>query len=179
VLPRLRGWILGAPKNLLDPRIHQHLALVAFFAWGGLGIHTLLSILRLTPRHFRNFVFCSVGLVDSAQFKGADAVHALSDSVRHDLERYVAFANEMGLYAEYRLGVGTDLIEELENICLTLVREFRQPVVFAGQLVFQRENLFTRSLHLETAFAIQRRLQFDGIQVIILPIRVWEGGHAA
>jgi hypothetical protein len=35
-----------------------------------------------------------------------------------------------------------------------LVRKFRQPVVFTGQLVFQRENLFTRSLHQETAFAI-------------------------
>jgi len=40
--------------------------------------------------------------------------------------------------------------------------------------VFQRENLFTRSLHHETAFSIQRRLQFRGVQVIILPIRVWE-----
>jgi hypothetical protein len=47
-------------------------------------------------------------------------------------------------------------------------------VVFLGQLVFQRENLFTRSLHHETAFAVQRRLQFAGVQVIILPIRVWE-----
>jgi len=28
-----------------------------------------------------------------------------------------------------------------------LIKEFRRPVVFAGQLVFQRENVFTRSLH--------------------------------
>jgi hypothetical protein len=80
----------------------------------------------------------------------------------------------MGKYAEYRYTVGTDLIEELEKICVDLVKEFRRPVVFAGQLVFQRENIFTRSLHHETAFSIQRRLQFNGIQVIILPIRVWE-----
>jgi hypothetical protein len=46
--------------------------------------------------------------------------------------------------------------------------------VFAGQLVFQRVNALTRMLHQETAFAIQRRLQFAGIQVVILPIRVWE-----
>jgi hypothetical protein len=54
------------------------------------------------------------------------------------------------------------------------MKEFRRPVVFAGQLVFQRENLFTRSLHHETAFSIQRRLQFQGVQVIILPIRVYD-----
>jgi hypothetical protein len=47
-------------------------------------------------------------------------------------------------------------------------------MVFAGQLVFQRENLLTRTLHHETTFSIQRRLQFAGIQVIIMPIRVWD-----
>ena len=51
--------------------------------------------------------------------------------------------------------------------------------VFAGQLVFQRETLFTRTLHHETAFSIQRRLQFAGIQVIILPIRVWQRQRTA
>ena len=75
--------------------------------------------------------------------------------------------------------LGTDLIAELEGICLDLIKEFRRPVVFAGQLVFQRENLFTRSLHHETAFAVQRRLQFRGVQVIIMPIRVWDTRRAA
>jgi hypothetical protein len=85
----------------------------------------------------------------------------------------------MGYYAEYRYTPGTDLIGELEGMCLDLIKEFRRPVVFAGQLVFQRENLFTRSLHHETAFSIQRRLQFTGVQVIIMPIRVWEKQRAA
>ena len=80
----------------------------------------------------------------------------------------------MGYYSEYRFTLGTDLIEELEHICIDLSKEFRRSMVFAGQLVFQRETLFTRSLHHETAFSIQRRLQFAGMQVIILPIRVWE-----
>src|SRR4029453_11535973 len=40
---RLRARLVGAPKNLLDPRIHQHLALIAFFAWVGLGSDGLSS----------------------------------------------------------------------------------------------------------------------------------------
>src|SRR5262245_4303581 len=40
---RLRTWLLGRPRNLLDPRIHQHLALMAFFAWVGLGSDGLSS----------------------------------------------------------------------------------------------------------------------------------------
>ena len=43
MLDRLRGVLLGAPKNLLDPRIHHNLALIAFFAWVGLGSDGLSS----------------------------------------------------------------------------------------------------------------------------------------
>jgi amino acid transporter len=42
-ISRLRGFLIGAPKNLFDPRIHQHLALIAFFAWVGLGSDGLSS----------------------------------------------------------------------------------------------------------------------------------------
>ncbi|HTM57117.1 MAG TPA: hypothetical protein VL123_01750, partial [Candidatus Udaeobacter sp.] len=154
-------------------------AIVLVESYGGLGIHTLLSLQRLFPQRFPNCVFVSVGLVDSAQFKGVDQLHALERQVKEDLERYVLFAHRLGLYAEYRSALGTDLIDELERLCAGLVREFRRPVVFAGQLVFQRETLFTRSLHHQTAFSIQRRLQFLGIQMVVLPIRVWERARSA
>ena len=54
-------------------------AIVLVESYAGLGIHTLLSIQRLFPRHFKNFVFSSVGLVDSGQFKGVNDVEALED----------------------------------------------------------------------------------------------------
>ncbi|MEO5989460.1 MAG: APC family permease, partial [Candidatus Eisenbacteria bacterium] len=149
-------------------------AVVLVESYAGLGIHTLLSVQRMFPRHFKNLVFVSVGLVDSGQFKGTESVQALEEKVRMDLEQYVELSQRMGFYAEYRYTLGTDLIEELEQICKDLQKEFRRSMVFAGQLVFQRETLFTRTLHHETAFSIQRRLQFAGIQVVILPIRVWE-----
>ena len=149
-------------------------AIVLVESYGGLGVHTLLSVQRLFPRHFKNFVFVTTGLVDSAQFKGVDELGALEAKVRADLVQYVTLAERMGMYAEYRYAIGTDLVQELEDLCTDLVKEFRRSVVFAGQLVFQRENLLTRTLHHETAFSIQRRLQFAGIQVIVMPIRVWD-----
>jgi amino acid transporter len=167
------------PKNPPELAPDGPTAIVLVESYAGLGIHTLLSIQRLFPRHFKNFVFSSVGLVDSGQFKGVQDVQALEDKVRVDLEKYVQLATRMGYYAEYRITLGTDLIAELEGQCHDLIKEFRRPVVFAGQLVFQRENVFTRSLHHETSFSIQRRLQFTGIQVIILPIRVWERRRGA
>ena len=154
-------------------------AVVLVESYAGLGIHTLLTVQRMFPRHFKNMVFVSVGLVDSGQFKGTESVSELELKVRRDLEQYVELAQRMGYYAEYRFTIGTDLIEELEQICHDLQKEFRRSIVFAGQLVFQRETVFTRTLHHETAFSIQRRLQFAGIQVIILPIRVWQKQKSA
>ena len=170
---------LPEPKVLPELAPDGPTAIVLVESYAGLGIHTVLSIQRMLPRHFKNMVFCSVGLVDSGQFKGAADVSALEDKVRADLEKYVNLGQRMGFYSEYRYTLGTDLIAELDGMVLDLVKEFRRSVVFAGQLVFQRENLFTRTLHHETAFSIQRRLQFNGIQVIILPIRVWEKQRAA
>jgi amino acid transporter len=187
---RVRAHLASLDETLMDlpqppareaPQLAEHgpTAIVLVESYSGLGIHTLLSIERLYPQHYRNIVFVSVGLVDSARFKGPDAVKELEASVRADLERYVQLGEGLGAYCEYRLALGTDLVQELESLCVTLMREFRRPVVFAGQLVFERENLFTRALHHETAYAIQRRLQFLGLSVFVLPIRVWDQVAAA
>src|SRR5262249_37209979 len=40
-------------------------AVVLVESYAGLGIHTLLTVQRMFPRHFKNMVFVSVGLVDS------------------------------------------------------------------------------------------------------------------
>jgi amino acid transporter len=169
---------LQEPKTIPELSVDGPTAIVLVESYAGLGVHTLLSVQRLFPRHFRNLVFVTAGLVDSAQFKGVDELGALEKNVREGLEQYVDLAQRMGMYAEYRYSLGTDLVQELESVCTDLIKEFRRPIVFAGQLVFQRENLFTRTLHHETAFSIQRRLQFLGIQVIVLPIRVWDRAAA-
>jgi amino acid transporter len=167
---------LPLPEPAHEPELARDgpTAVICVSSYGGLGIHTLLSVQRLLPRHFKNMVFVSVGVVDSGQFKGADSLPDLEAKVRGDLEQYVRMARRMSCYAEYRYLLGTDVIAELETLCADLVKEFRGVTVFVGQLVFQRETVFTRTMHQETADAIQRRLQFRGIQVVILPIRVWE-----
>ena len=43
MLERLRGLLIGGRKNLFDPQIHHQLALIAFFAWVGLGSDGLSS----------------------------------------------------------------------------------------------------------------------------------------
>jgi hypothetical protein len=54
----------------------------------------------------------------------------------------------------------------------SIAKEFPRSTVFTGKLVFRHDHPFQKILHNETAFAIQRRLQWDGIATVILPIRV-------
>src|SRR5205807_3779939 len=74
--------------------------------YGGVGIHSLLTMLRTFPGRFANIIFIRVGVIDSGSFKGAREIEALKTDVRGDLGRYVGFARRLGLAAEYRLGVG-------------------------------------------------------------------------
>ena len=50
-----------------------------------------------------------------------------------------------------------------------MAQTFTRPVFFSGKLVFARENLLTRLLHNHAAQTLQRRLQFEGLQMVILP----------
>ena len=45
---------------------------------------------------------------------------------------------------------------------------------FAGKRIFQRERWYQRLLHNETAYQLQRRLQFAGLDAMVLPVRVTE-----
>ncbi len=138
----------------------------------GIGVHTLLNILQLFPNHFKNIVIVSVGVIDSSQFKGIKEIENLRRSKEEDLKSFVEYANCLGWYAEYRYSLGIDLIDELGKLCKSIAQDFSKSVFFAGKLVFEQETLFSRLLHNHTPFTLQQKLQFEGLQMIILPIRV-------
>jgi amino acid transporter len=162
----------AAPYNEqpVDPKEMTAVLLVSGF--NGFGIHTLLSIVRSFPNLYKNYMFVQVAEIDSGSFKGVQEVEALKESVRHGLEKYVKISRKHGIPADYRMEVATDVVEAATQLCESIVREFPRATVFTGKLVFRNERFFSRLLHNETAFAIQRRLQWDGITTVILPIRV-------
>jgi hypothetical protein len=141
-------------------------------SYGGVGIHTTLNVLRAFPGHFRGLVFLSVGVVDSGEFKGEGAVDDLRRRTEDMLARYAALARALGVPATYRLGIGTDVVDEAERLCLVTAREFPRVTFFAGKLIFQRERWWQRLLHNETALALQKRLQWAGRTMVTMPIRV-------
>jgi amino acid transporter len=147
-------------------------AILLVSGFNGFGLHTLLSIVRSFPNMYVNYLFLSVAEIDSGSFKGIAEIEELKASVKGDLEKYVKITRSHGFPADYRMNVGTDVVDTVTELVESVVKEFPRSTVFTGKLVFRHENPFQRILHNETAFSIQRRLQWDGVATVILPIRV-------
>jgi hypothetical protein len=115
-----------------------------------------------------------VGVVDSASFQGVEEVDRVREQTEADLSKYVELARGLGIPADYRMSMGTEAIGECEKLAKEVVRDFQRSIFFAGKLIFEREKWWDRVLHNETAYALQRRLQFSGIPMVVLPVRVLE-----
>jgi len=157
-------------RSELDRNVPTAVIMVKSFS--GFGVHEVLSIHRLFPRHFKNFIFVSAAVVDSGTFKGATEVESLEEETEANLERYAAWARSQGMNADYRMSIGTEAVENITEMCKQIAEEYPRAIFFLGKLIFKEEKWYYRILHNETPNAIQRRLQFDGLQAIVLPIRV-------
>ena len=163
--------LAGAPPTELDPA--QPTAVVLAGGFGGLGLHTVLQIPRVFPGQFSQVMFVSVGVLDAGVFKGKDELAALDDKLAGELARYVAFARDhLGWAADADHAVGTEAVTELDHLCREIALRFPRAVFFAGKLIFQRERWYHLLLHNQTAYAVQRRLQWAGLPMVILPVRV-------
>jgi amino acid transporter len=181
---RVRQQLRRLDEQLLDLPLRPHdqhlepihkdepVAVMLVNGFSGLGIHTVLSVQSLFPHQYKAYCFASVAVIDSATFKGHSEIEALTKQTVSDLEKYVDLARKLGFRADYRYRVGTEAVESVVELCEEIAKEFPRSIFYLGQLVFENDRVYYKILHNETAFAIQRRLQFAGLQAIVLPIRV-------
>src|SRR5262249_15716664 len=82
------------------PVCDPHVPTAVFFVNGynGLGIHAVLAVPRLFGTHFKNFVFVSVGVIDSNRFKGREEIDNLQRQTEESLHKYVSFVRRQGHY---------------------------------------------------------------------------------
>lgn len=153
-----------------DPSSKTAVLLVNGF--NGLGIHTLLHVMRMFPGVYRNFVFIQAGVVDAGNFKGAGEIERLRQYVANEAGQYAEHMRRRGFYAEAVTDIGTDVIESTCELAVRISERFPQAVFFGGQLVFPDESWLTRLLHNFVVFALQRQIFRQGIPFLIVPIRV-------
>ncbi len=153
-----------------DPKGKTAAVLVNGF--NGLGLHTLLSIFRLFGGTYKNYVFVQVGSIDAGNFKGADEIENLGSYINLEANRYVNYMKGHGYYAEAFTSVGTDIVDEINNLVPGIASKFSNVVFFGGQIVFPEESFMTRWLHNYIVFSVQKKFYRQGIPFVILPIRV-------
>jgi amino acid transporter len=159
-------------KTPLPCDVNARTAVLLVNGFNGLGLHTLLAVVRMFPKVYQNFVFVQIGVLDAGNFKGASEVENLREHSQHQINRYVAYMGKRGYYTEAHIALGTDIVDEAAKMCDLIAEKFPQAQFFAGQLVFQDESLVTRWLHNHTVFELQRRLYQHGRPMLILPIQV-------
>src|SRR5205085_117586 len=129
-LDEILATVPAAANGKTAPALEKNAPTAAIMvkSFSGFGIHEVLSIHRLFPRMFRNFIFVSAAVVDSGTFKGATEVESLEDETRANLERYAAWARSQGMNADYRMAVGTEAVESITDICKVLAEEYPRAI---------------------------------------------------
>ena len=138
----------------------------------GIGMHTLLCVLRMFPRHFKNFIFLSVGTVDVESFTGSAALEKMRDEVNATMQYFVDYCQQYGIAAESFVEFGTDTVEKLSELAERVSEKYPNCIFFSSKLIFEHDNAITRFLHNETPVTLQRQLHLQGKELVILPMKV-------
>ncbi len=154
------------------PFAKSRTAVILTNGFNGLGLHTLFGAMQMFGEEIKNFVFVQVGVVDAGTFKSSAEIEQLKTQVNGELEKYCHFMRSQGYYAEGVAAIGINVVDEVVDLAPEILKRFPRAHFFGGQLVFPQEPMFGRWLHNYTVFSLQRRFYYQGIPLILLPIRV-------
>jgi amino acid transporter len=157
-------------KSKLKIDMDKPTAAILVGGYSKLGRRSFAAILNTFPNTFHNFIFISVGVINSEFFREGGDASQLQTNTDKTLGQYVNVANRLGHPSSSFSRVGMDIVSEAAELCADVAKKFTHVVFFAGELVFDKPRLIDRILHNETAYAIQRQIRFLGLPMVILPI---------
>jgi hypothetical protein len=155
------------PVAQYNPDVKTAVILVNGFS--SIGLQTLRNVIDFFGAPFQNFVFVNVGVVDARRFKGKEEIENLRLEIENELNYYLRFVSELGLFGEGVVSIGTDVVSEVNEWVPRILSEYPNAVFFGGFLVFKEESLFSRALHNHTIFILQQQLT---MQIVPIPILV-------
>lgn len=136
------------------------------------GMHTLLSIMRLFPGQFKNVIFLSVGEVDTESYRGESELARMQAKVNTMLDYFVKYCHQCNIPAESYSAFGTDLMAELEKLADLAGARYPRGIYFTSRLVFAHENVVKWYLYNQTPLLLQHYLHFRGKELMILPMKI-------
>ena len=162
----------GTHVGPVEPNPEEQTAVFIVGNSRGGGLHALLWVQRMFPGHFKNFIFINARTVDSHAYGGEGVLEQMRVEANATLKFFVDFCHSHGMASASMLSFGTDVVDQVTQLCVETNREYPNSIFFTSKLIFETDNWFTRLLHNQAALAIQRRLHFDGLQMVVLPMKV-------
>jgi len=138
----------------------------------GSGMNCLLEIKKLFPGIFKNFIFVTVGEVDSNTFREEKKWRDMRRKTKVTLRKYKNYCNANGRFAKAYVGYDTDIVEKLTQLTDRVAKDYPQVVFFGTKFIFDNENIFTQILFNHVPYIMQRRLHVRGNNMVILPMKI-------
>ena len=117
-IEKINGLKSQDDKNYKKPCFDKEkkTAIILVSGFGGTGLYTFLRILENFKGVYSNIIFIRVGIVNSKIYKGTEELEHFKTQVKEDGKKYVAIANQFGLYAKSMWTIGTDPVDEVYRI---------------------------------------------------------------
>lgn len=138
----------------------------------GIGIHTIMWVMRLFPNIFKNYIFISVGKVDVESYGGEKNLELMEAKVEMLLSYFYRYATSQGIPCKTYSAYGIHPVDEAVKIVEKIIKEVPNCVFFASKLILKNDNWLKRQLHNNSAFDLQRRLNELGQRMMIIPMNL-------
>lgn len=158
-------WLEGADKSAPTA------AIIVDQTFGS-GMNCLLEIKKLFPGIFKNFIFVTVGEVDSNTFREEKKWREMRRRTKVTLRKYKNYCNANGRFAKAYVGYDTDIVEKLTQLTDRVAKDYPSTVFFGTKFIFDNENVFTQLLFNHVPYIMQRRLHVKGLNMVILPMKI-------
>ncbi len=138
----------------------------------GSGMNCLLQIKKLFPGIFKNFIFVTVGEVDSNTLREERKWRDMRRKTKSVLSKYKNYCNANGRFAKAYIGYDTDIVEKLSQLTDRVAKDYENVIFFGTKFIFDNENIFTQTLFNHIPYIMQRRLHVKGLNMVILPMKI-------
>ncbi len=138
----------------------------------GSGMNCLLEIKKLFPGIFKNFIFVTVGELDSNIFSEEKKWREMRRRTKATLRKYRNYCNANGRFAKSYVGYSTDGVEKLSQLAQRVMKDYPNATFFGTKFIFDNESLVSQLLYNHTAYIMQRRLHAKGKTMVVLPMHI-------
>ncbi len=137
-----------------------------------MGMNNLLTVMRLFPNQFKNFIFLDVGIVDAQSFQGEAELDSLKAQVDKTVNYFIRYCQQEGFAAEGYSSFGVEPMKELMKIAEQAWTKYPNAIFFAGRLILKKDNFMTNFLLDQAALIFQRKLHLKDKELMILPMKL-------